>query len=429
MDNTQQDLMLLPVSESLSDFRTVFGKIQQGGDPVRAPAAGLPHPLIFCISAESAEDSVRRRELSVVVTDFRGRTWATSRSLSDLEELREDIGVGGTWIDFLHFLRDSFAGENVQFSAVDDGSNHHLSDIRTPTTTTPTSSRSIPFSSSSSSSTPAGKGVALAAAAAGGGGGGGVAKLVGQKAKMTPKVRFMLRALRGVDLEEATAKMAFALLEDHTACLKASAMAAEEALKAKMELQAERKRSEFLQSEVEDLKIGRRRGSLSQLRKSEMERSALSQSLTRQQQPPSSIRHVAESLAAEDEDDHAHLPISQATIARGRGNVVGVPTQRTVVAAGLGSGSDGKLPPRLLDKSSSCMGGGEGGEKKINTSTREDGGGGSVDQIAIASGDKRMGANRTAAGRGKTRVPKAPPLGRRVRQRGTVIAAEDDEDG
>ncbi|KAJ7543760.1 hypothetical protein O6H91_09G051500 [Diphasiastrum complanatum] len=51
--------------------------------------------------------------LAVVTTDFHDHTWHTVRTVEQLDDLRDETGIGGSWSDFLAYLRDAFLSDNV----------------------------------------------------------------------------------------------------------------------------------------------------------------------------------------------------------------------------------------------------------------------------------------------------------------------------
>ncbi|PNT67827.1 uncharacterized protein LOC100833501 isoform X1 [Brachypodium distachyon] len=96
---------------------SVFGGAMPEGHPT-------PHPVLFRAHARSAA------ALRVVATDCHSLAWDCSLSVADLEDLRDDVGIGGSWSDFLDYLKSSlssgavkllFAADQLQNSPGADG--------------------------------------------------------------------------------------------------------------------------------------------------------------------------------------------------------------------------------------------------------------------------------------------------------------------
>ncbi|CAO2202323.1 unnamed protein product [Urochloa humidicola] len=85
----------------------VFGEAQpEYGD---RDADALPlRPVLFHAHARS------EGPLRVVATDLRSLAWHCSLDLDDLQDLQDDVGIGGSCSDFLDYLHSSFSSAQVK---------------------------------------------------------------------------------------------------------------------------------------------------------------------------------------------------------------------------------------------------------------------------------------------------------------------------
>nr|DAD39851.1 TPA_asm: hypothetical protein HUJ06_014174 [Nelumbo nucifera] len=93
------------MAKSLEGFQPMFGKPKAEWE---VPSSLPLLPFMFHVHAL---DSFHLR---VHVTDFQSCTWAATRSIEQLEDLRDDIGIGGSWSDFIDYLIASVRSENVK---------------------------------------------------------------------------------------------------------------------------------------------------------------------------------------------------------------------------------------------------------------------------------------------------------------------------
>ncbi|CAN6983285.1 unnamed protein product [Brassica oleracea var. botrytis] len=90
---------------SFEGFEPVFGEVV----PERSdPGSGL---LRRCLFHVYASDSFH---LTVHVTDFISGAWETILSVSQLDDMRDTVGIGGTWSEFLDYTVASLKSENVK---------------------------------------------------------------------------------------------------------------------------------------------------------------------------------------------------------------------------------------------------------------------------------------------------------------------------
>ncbi|KAJ0242166.1 U2 small nuclear ribonucleoprotein auxiliary factor-like protein [Hirschfeldia incana] len=90
---------------SFERFEPVFGEVV----PERSdPGSGL---LRRCLFHVYASDSFH---LTVHVTDFISGAWETILSVSQLDDMRDTVGIGGSWSEFLDYTVASLKSENVK---------------------------------------------------------------------------------------------------------------------------------------------------------------------------------------------------------------------------------------------------------------------------------------------------------------------------
>lgn len=93
------------MSANLEGFHPVFGEAKAELETA-APHALLP--MIFFIHA------LNDGSLRLQITDFHANTWQAFKTLDQLEELRDEVGIGGSWHDFLSYLEAAFSSDNVR---------------------------------------------------------------------------------------------------------------------------------------------------------------------------------------------------------------------------------------------------------------------------------------------------------------------------
>ncbi|KAL0721370.1 hypothetical protein Bca4012_035969 [Brassica carinata] len=90
---------------SFEGFESVFGEVV----PERSdPGSGI---LRRCLFHVYASDSFH---LTVHVTDFISGAWETILSVSQLDDMRDTVGIGGSWSEFLEYTIASLKSENVK---------------------------------------------------------------------------------------------------------------------------------------------------------------------------------------------------------------------------------------------------------------------------------------------------------------------------
>lgn len=93
------------MTRSLEEFDSVYGKAE-GILEESVPCALLP--FIFYLHTRDGKC------LRLQITDFHSNTWQTVKTIEQLEDLRDQIGIGGSWDDFLQYIREAFVSENVK---------------------------------------------------------------------------------------------------------------------------------------------------------------------------------------------------------------------------------------------------------------------------------------------------------------------------
>ncbi|CAH8346350.1 unnamed protein product [Eruca vesicaria subsp. sativa] len=94
---------------SFEGFEPVFGEvIPEHSDP--NPNPGL---LRRCLFHVYGSDSFH---LTIHVTDFITGAWETILSVSQLDDMRDTVGIGGSWSEFLDYTVASLKSENVKLT-------------------------------------------------------------------------------------------------------------------------------------------------------------------------------------------------------------------------------------------------------------------------------------------------------------------------
>ncbi|GAB4848259.1 hypothetical protein Ancab_002926 [Ancistrocladus abbreviatus] len=87
------------------DFEPIFGEVKAEyptDDSVQL------NPYLFHVYATDPS------RLKFCVTDFRAHTWEADRSIQQLEDMRVDIGIGGSWSEFMDYVISSLTSDNVK---------------------------------------------------------------------------------------------------------------------------------------------------------------------------------------------------------------------------------------------------------------------------------------------------------------------------
>uniref|UniRef100_A0A0D9WBM9 Uncharacterized protein n=1 Tax=Leersia perrieri TaxID=77586 RepID=A0A0D9WBM9_9ORYZ len=84
--------------EAMDAFGSVFGEAK--------PPPPERGPLLFHAYSHA-------RSLRLLATDLHSLAWDRSLSLSDIDDLRDDVGIGGSCSDFLDYLKSAFSDGEV----------------------------------------------------------------------------------------------------------------------------------------------------------------------------------------------------------------------------------------------------------------------------------------------------------------------------
>lgn len=152
------------MSVSLQGFSPVHGKAQ-GSLEESIPCALLP--FVFFLRSSDG------KSLRLHISDFHSNTWQAIRTPELLEDLRDQVGIGGSWDDFLQYIKDAFSSENVKV-------------------------------------------ILGGPASAIGGQGATSARIVAQKSKGMPRISLSLEKVSGPSSEDAMGLIAVELLEAYT---------------------------------------------------------------------------------------------------------------------------------------------------------------------------------------------------------------------
>ncbi|KAJ7945219.1 U2 small nuclear ribonucleoprotein auxiliary factor-like protein [Quillaja saponaria] len=87
------------------DFVPIFG------EPKVEWAAHGSSPLCRFLFHVYAPDSSHVR---INVTDFHSSTWEANQSVMQLEDMRDNIGIGGSWSEFMDYVVNSMKSEDVK---------------------------------------------------------------------------------------------------------------------------------------------------------------------------------------------------------------------------------------------------------------------------------------------------------------------------
>ncbi|GMH06708.1 hypothetical protein Nepgr_008548 [Nepenthes gracilis] len=87
------------------DFEPIFGEAKAEG-PI-ADSAPL-NPYLFHVYAPDPS------HLKFRASDFRSYTWESVQSLHQLEDMRDYVGIGGSWSEFMDYVISSLKSEDVK---------------------------------------------------------------------------------------------------------------------------------------------------------------------------------------------------------------------------------------------------------------------------------------------------------------------------
>ncbi|KAL5752194.1 hypothetical protein ACOSP7_022372 [Xanthoceras sorbifolium] len=181
----------------LEEFEPIFGEPKLEWVNPKGPTP----PCRFLFHVHSPDSS----HFSIHVTDFRSNTWEAKRSVSQLEDMRDDIGIGGSWSEFIEYLTASIKSEDVK----------------------------LVFESNSNSD-----GIASA-------------KLVAQKSKGMPRISFPLTKLVGSTASEALANLSLGLFKTFKSIQHLLIQEQERSCLLTKVISAEKEKNENIESQLE----------------------------------------------------------------------------------------------------------------------------------------------------------------------------------
>ncbi|KAJ3681472.1 hypothetical protein LUZ60_015961 [Juncus effusus] len=99
--------------EGFAGFEAIFGEVK----------SDIEHESDVLFHAYAVDSS----RLRIFVTNFRSNSWDRVMTVSDLEDLRDDIGIGGNWNEFLDYLKSSLSTGDVK---IIQNTNSNESDVK-----------------------------------------------------------------------------------------------------------------------------------------------------------------------------------------------------------------------------------------------------------------------------------------------------------
>ncbi|KAJ3678772.1 hypothetical protein LUZ61_021313 [Rhynchospora tenuis] len=183
--------------KGFANFDPIFGeaKSELHHEPASSSSSSSSvRPILF---QAYAIDSSRLR---IVASDFFSLSWGRLLTVSDLEDLRDDIGIGGSWSDFVDYLKSALSTGEVKIVLSDSD-----------------------------------------------------AKLVAFKSKGLPRITFPLEKLEGPPVTDANATFSLSLFQAYKTkqmdCLKEQ----ERSSQLMGLLSSEREKNEILQKQIDSL--------------------------------------------------------------------------------------------------------------------------------------------------------------------------------
>ncbi|XP_051194937.1 uncharacterized protein [Lolium perenne] len=180
------------------DLEDAFGAVVGEAKPEGHPS---PRPILFRAHARSAA------ALRIAATDCHSLAWDRSLSISDLDDLRDDVGIGGSWSDFLDYLKSSLSSGEVK----------------------------LLFAADQLRKSP----------------GPDCAKLVATKAKGLPRIAISLQRVTGAAVSDVVAEISLALYAAYRTTLERASREQERMSQLMVSLSSEREKNEIMQKQLE----------------------------------------------------------------------------------------------------------------------------------------------------------------------------------
>ncbi|PIA28501.1 hypothetical protein AQUCO_06900044v1 [Aquilegia coerulea] len=99
------------MASGFEEFEPIFGKANaewESNSTSSSSSSSCFLPFLFHFHA------LDTYSLRIHVTDFHSYTWEAKRSIEQLQDMRDGIGVGGSWVEFVDYLIESFKSDNVK---------------------------------------------------------------------------------------------------------------------------------------------------------------------------------------------------------------------------------------------------------------------------------------------------------------------------
>lgn len=99
------------MGKGLETFQPIFGEMKgEWESSLASQSSSLPPLLPFLFHVYARDSS----SLGIQLTDFHSYTWEIVRTIQQLEDLRDIIGIGGSWLEFVDYLVASISSGNVK---------------------------------------------------------------------------------------------------------------------------------------------------------------------------------------------------------------------------------------------------------------------------------------------------------------------------
>lgn len=95
----------------LQDFEPIFGEAKpefEASATTNEEGVQALKPYLFRVFVGDPT------HLTFHVTDFRSYTWEARRSVHQLDDLRDSLGIGGSWSDFINYVTASLKSKDVK---------------------------------------------------------------------------------------------------------------------------------------------------------------------------------------------------------------------------------------------------------------------------------------------------------------------------
>ncbi|KAJ1692199.1 hypothetical protein LUZ63_008897 [Rhynchospora breviuscula] len=105
---------MAPAPKGFANFDPIFGEAKSELHDHEEPASSSSfRPILF--QAYAIDSS----HLRILASDFFSLSWGRLLTVSDLEDLRDDIGIGGSWSDFVDYLKSALSTGEVKIVSSD----------------------------------------------------------------------------------------------------------------------------------------------------------------------------------------------------------------------------------------------------------------------------------------------------------------------